>query len=83
MSKFNFTLQIHYTFLFFDLIISLLVNFVFVAECGRVTTKGGRISPSVRPPLVQVRAPVKVEKPPVAEALAILVHHLVFNVSCF
>lgn len=55
-----------------------------VTECGRgVTAKGGRISPSVRPPLAQVRVPAKLEKPPVAEALAILVHHLVFNVSIF
>lgn len=57
------------------------MHFLFVSECARVTAKGGRISPSVRPPLAPVRAQLKHEKPPVAEALAILVHHLVFNVS--
>ncbi|KAK9738073.1 hypothetical protein QE152_g10191 [Popillia japonica] len=46
-------------------------------ECSRTTTKGGRVSPGTRPPQQQ-RAPVKAP-PRTAEALAILIQHLVFN----
>ncbi|CAH1112740.1 unnamed protein product [Psylliodes chrysocephalus] len=51
-----------------------------IKECTRGTVKGGRASPTVRPP-AQVRAPVK--QPPVAEALAVLVQHLVFDVQAY
>ncbi|RZB94433.1 SMC N domain containing protein [Asbolus verrucosus] len=50
-------------------------------ECGRATVKGGRTSPVVRPP-VHTRAPSK-PVPRVAEALAVLVQHLVFNVEAY
>ncbi|XP_063921351.1 centrosomal protein of 164 kDa isoform X2 [Zophobas morio] len=50
-------------------------------ECGRATVKGGRTSPVVRPP-VHPRAPAK-PVPKVAEALAVLVQHLVFNVEAY
>ncbi|XP_018567471.1 uncharacterized protein LOC108908047 isoform X2 [Anoplophora glabripennis] len=50
-------------------------------ECGRGTVKGGRTSPSVRPP-TQARVPTK-QVPRVAEALAVLVQHLVFNVEAY
>lgn len=58
----------------------IFLNFLFFSECGRATVKGGRTSPVVRPP-VHTRAPSK-PVPKVAEALAVLVQHLVFNVSC-
>ncbi|KAG5874966.1 hypothetical protein JTB14_003230 [Gonioctena quinquepunctata] len=54
--------------------------YVDSTECGRGTVKGGRTSPSVRPP-AQTR--VHVKQPPVAEALAVLVQHLVFNVEAY
>ncbi|XP_056630137.1 uncharacterized protein LOC130440813 isoform X1 [Diorhabda sublineata] len=50
-------------------------------ECVRGTVKGGRTSPTVRPPAT-IRVP-PVKQPPVAEALAVLVQHLVFNVQAF
>lgn len=50
-------------------------------ECARGTVKGGRTSPTVRPPAT-IRVP-PVKQPPVAEALAVLVQHLVFNVQAF
>ncbi|KYB25579.1 hypothetical protein TcasGA2_TC034332 [Tribolium castaneum] len=52
-----------------------------IKECGRATVKGGRTSPVVRPP-VHTRAPTK-PVPKVAEALAVLVQHLVFNVEAY
>lgn len=55
-------------------------------ESSKLTVKGGRTSPSVRPPAPQpLRAPAK-KAPPLprtAEALAVLVQHLVFNVEAF
>ncbi|XP_060527561.1 uncharacterized protein LOC132702794 isoform X2 [Cylas formicarius] len=57
-----------------------------VKECGKSTVKGGRTSPSVRSqPSQNNRATVK-QQPPVprvAEALAVLVQHLVFNVEAY
>lgn len=62
-----------------------LLIIYFVSECGRGAIKGGRASPNVRPQ-TQTRAPVKTtsvnQQPPrTAEALAVLIQHLVFNVS--
>ncbi|XP_050500457.1 uncharacterized protein LOC114343874 isoform X3 [Diabrotica virgifera virgifera] len=52
-----------------------------IKECTRGTIKGGRTSPTVRPPAT-IRVP-QVKQPPVAEALAVLVQHLVFNVQAY
>ncbi|KAJ8920030.1 hypothetical protein NQ315_011680 [Exocentrus adspersus] len=52
-------------------------------EYGRGTVKGGRTSTSVRPPNQSRAISVKQEVPPVAEALAVLVQHLVFNVEAY
>ncbi|XP_076253369.1 toucan isoform X2 [Rhynchophorus ferrugineus] len=57
-----------------------------IKESSKPTVKGGRTSPSVRPPVAQApRSPVKKvpSQPRVAEALAVLVQHLVFNVEAF
>jgi len=55
--------------------------FVDYKEVSRATVKGGRVSPATRPPQPP-RAPVK-PAPRTAEALAILVQHLVFNLEAF
>ncbi|KAF7272636.1 hypothetical protein GWI33_014599 [Rhynchophorus ferrugineus] len=60
--------------------------YVEIEESSKPTVKGGRTSPSVRPPVAQApRSPVKKvpSQPRVAEALAVLVQHLVFNVEAF
>ncbi|XP_018334467.1 putative mediator of RNA polymerase II transcription subunit 26 isoform X2 [Agrilus planipennis] len=50
-------------------------------DCGKAAIKGGRTSPSVRPPL-QSRA-THPSAPKTAEALAVLVQHLVFTLDAF
>ncbi|CAG9759782.1 unnamed protein product [Ceutorhynchus assimilis] len=55
-------------------------------ESSKSMVKGGRTSPSVRPPVQQMtKGPVKklAPAPRATEALAVLVHHLVFNVEAF
>ncbi|XP_017775385.1 PREDICTED: CAP-Gly domain-containing linker protein 1-like isoform X2 [Nicrophorus vespilloides] len=53
-------------------------------EIGRATVKGGRVSPGARPPQQQHhhQQPQK-PQPKTAEALAVLVQHLVFNLDAF
>lgn len=54
----------------------------FPTECGRSTVKGGGTVPTARPQQ-QTRTPAPKPQAKVAEGLAILVQHLVFNVSQF
>ncbi|XP_022902477.2 CAP-Gly domain-containing linker protein 1 isoform X1 [Onthophagus taurus] len=55
--------------------------FLTKPKCNRTTVKGGRVSPTTRSP-PQQRAQLKAA-PKTAEALAVLVQHLVFELEAF